>query len=489
MFEILFAHRQDAYPALPEYRSKMRWLTRPEASLFRFLYTLGSVRQYMDKVNAGSREDFGEIYSRLQGELVTSALPLHRKWRAMQDEVLAILRASVGSKRVFFFTEKTIHKVHEISAARGIKHWVEANQSRFFSRGRKLVSASERAIRKERLRVHRTELKTGDQAVVESSFHEDWNTLKVLSVRKDGRMTLSGDHAAKFVLRQSSPKEIPYGEWQITRGRLKGRIIRKLLPLDYEMYCARLGLLTTEGDVKGATPSRVVDAGFQTKNAEAFEYSSRVRSGSLKIADIVRAVLPRATYATLPVYLIRRLGYPQCGTDDGKDLMGGWRLTTPEPGLVLSVTPNASSIEYGFGYGFSPAAAIELEKATDAWWVHWRTRSTDAEALRPHLAVIARYHRAARIAVADLVRPVEVRSQLINAEGIVKDGDAKITPEGVEVDVAEYSQACNYGVDDSLFENHDASCDLLNAASAFGPTPGEAYAMAAKVLKRNMRKS
>jgi hypothetical protein len=486
MFDVLFAHRDDAYPSLPEYQRKMSYLTRPEVFLFRFLWILQSVRQYMDKVNAGSREDFDEIFSRLQAELVTGDLPLHRKWRAMQDDVMRILKKAAGRKETFFFTKATMDTLHAVTSAGGIRAWVDSNYTRFMARGKRLVKASDRAVRAERLRVHRTELRKGTVAVVDSSLRAEWNTLKVTWVRGD-HMKLSGGHKAEFKRQTHGGSDIPFGEWQITAGKLKGRNIRKLLPLDREIHAARMGLLTADGKVEMSMPSMVLDGSFQAVVPEEFTYSSRVRSGSIRISDIARDVLPKGTYATLPVYMIRRFGYPECGSDDHKDIMGGWRITTPEPGLVLSVTPCGSGIPYSIGYGFSSAAARELETAHDAWWVHQRTRTMDVEPLRPHLAVIARYSRAVRVAIADLARPTGVRDSNITAEGKVNDKDLNVTPEGEVVSGVAHSKTCNYGVDSSLFVNFDSTCDLLEAAAHFGPSVGEAYAMAAKVLKKKMR--
>ena len=113
-------------------------------------------------------------------------------------------------------------------------------------------------------------------------------------------------------------------------------------------------------------------------------------------------------WATLFAYMHRRFGPPHIGGDDYKDLSGKWVLSTPDPAVFLLVNPSLS----GPGFSFTPcithteSAAKRIHRASDLGL------SADR---------VAEVKDAYKAGLLDLLRPVSVRNNHINALGEVLD--------------------------------------------------------------------
>ena len=60
-------------------------------------------------------------------------------------------------------------------------------------------------------------------------------------------------------------------------------------------------------------------------------------------------ILPNGNYSSLFVYMFRRFGIPEWGSDPYKEI-ACWFITTPDPAVVLIVSPRPSGLRYSFGY-------------------------------------------------------------------------------------------------------------------------------------------
>lgn len=107
-------------------------------------------------------------------------------------------------------------------------------------------------------------------------------------------------------------------------------------------------------------------------------------------------------WATLFAYMHRRFGPPHLGGDDYKDLSAGWMLTTPDQDVFVAVSPSLS----GPGFSFVPYVAAVAGRG-------YRT----AEDLKLPDARVEEICKAYRDTLVDLLRPVCVRDQYINALG------------------------------------------------------------------------
>jgi hypothetical protein len=105
-------------------------------------------------------------------------------------------------------------------------------------------------------------------------------------------------------------------------------------------------------------------------------------------------------YGPLFVYMFRRFGVSEWGSDPYKDI-ACWYLTTPDPHVVLWVKPCVLGAKYSFGYG---VAGDTYDNGRD-----------DAQ--------VAAVNQALRAAVRDLLVPTNVRDTCINAAGRVADED------------------------------------------------------------------
>lgn len=127
-------------------------------------------------------------------------------------------------------------------------------------------------------------------------------------------------------------------------------------------------------------------------------------------------------YGPLFVYLFRRFGPSEWGSDDHKSI-AGWFLTTPNPDVILWVTPCVYGGKYSFGYG------VHIDKYNDR-----RNEQQRCE-------VVA----AMQATMQDLLSPVFVRDTAINALGRVAD-------DAVGEDVVSPFKWAGYGVEHDYFE-------------------------------------
>jgi len=130
-------------------------------------------------------------------------------------------------------------------------------------------------------------------------------------------------------------------------------------------------------------------------------------------------ILPDGDYASLFVYMFRRFGIPESGSDDYKEI-ACWYLTTPDPAVGLMVSPRPNGLRYSFGYLVD----------TDVYNYH---SHDDVEAIR------LKIEPSLKQAMKDLLIPTNVRDTFINAVGRVKDDDIGKTTCG-------YSKWAGYGV-------------------------------------------
>lgn len=82
-------------------------------------------------------------------------------------------------------------------------------------------------------------------------------------------------------------------------------------------------------------------------------------------------------YGSLFAYLFRRFGYPNVGWDDYKQLVQ-YYLSTPDPDMVLSVTPCISgSLRLSYSFYVADARHEEVEQYDRRPLTEWRTRCLD----------------------------------------------------------------------------------------------------------------
>jgi hypothetical protein len=160
-------------------------------------------------------------------------------------------------------------------------------------------------------------------------------------------------------------------------------------------------------------------------------------------------------WAYLHTYMHRRFGPAPIGGDDYKDLSASWLLSTPDPDVFLLVSPSLNGPYHSFSAYVKDSGGEGSRRTTPL-----------AE------DVIQRTANAARIAVLDLLRPVAVRDQWINAVGIVSD-DSPLLEEGDEDNdydmsgglplAAKFAASAGYGMPLGLFGGKDwpRFCRLL----------------------------
>ncbi len=105
-------------------------------------------------------------------------------------------------------------------------------------------------------------------------------------------------------------------------------------------------------------------------------------------------------YGPLFVYMFRRFGVSEFGSDPYKEI-ASWFVTTPNPHVILWVSPSVSGAEHSFGYG------VDSRKYNN----------------RHDAAQVAEVNEALRAAVRDLLTWTNVRDVCINALGVVDDWD------------------------------------------------------------------
>ena len=114
-------------------------------------------------------------------------------------------------------------------------------------------------------------------------------------------------------------------------------------------------------------------------------------------------IFPKGNYSSLFVYMFRRFGIPENGSDPYKEI-ACWHLTTPDPAVVLMVCPRPSGLRYSFGYIVNTAV------------YNYHTHD-EVEAIRKEI------EPSLKQSMKDLLVPTNVRDVYINAVGRVKDDD------------------------------------------------------------------
>lgn len=110
------------------------------------------------------------------------------------------------------------------------------------------------------------------------------------------------------------------------------------------------------------------------KSWRGLSFRSYVEDGlSMCLSDpIIKSIVgDEIDYGKLFAYLFRRFGYPNSGWDDYKQLVT-YYLTTPHPGMILSITPyvgDTSAISLRFLVEGSAANAIDAyaQRPREAW--------------------------------------------------------------------------------------------------------------------------
>ncbi len=170
--------------------------------------------------------------------------------------------------------------------------------------------------------------------------------------------------------------------------------------------------------------------------------------------DIVleESPLNEVTYATLFTYMQRRFGASPFGSDDYKDLCGGWMLRTPSPSLLVMVTPAFN----GAYFCFRP---VYLRSANDDKKAHY------IEELNLPRKMILELKSAYKKLLLDLLRPVCVRDAFFNAVGEVSEDSAlmKSNRDGDLIYKADFHESAGYGVPPGLVgcDAYPLLCNML----------------------------
>jgi len=130
-------------------------------------------------------------------------------------------------------------------------------------------------------------------------------------------------------------------------------------------------------------------------------------------------------YASLFVYMFRRFGIPENGSDPYKEI-ACWYLTTPDPAVALMVSPRPSGLRYSFGYLVN----------TNVYSYH---SHDDVEAIK------RRIEPSLKQSMKDLLIPTNVRDSFINAVGKVSDDDIGRT-------TCDYSKWAGFGITSDYYE-------------------------------------
>lgn len=165
--------------------------------------------------------------------------------------------------------------------------------------------------------------------------------------------------------------------------------------------------------------------GFRFENPEIYNLTDPV---------LRETPLADCNFAMLFAYMHRRFGQPFIPGDDYKDLSASWIITTPDPDLALLVRPSLSG----------------------AWNSFVLMARHGVKQPRPGEARYAEYEHAYRIALLDLLRPVNVRDQSFNAMGKLDDDDDLISYDENR-DEADYAvpfhPSCGWAMPQGLFGN------------------------------------
>lgn len=130
-------------------------------------------------------------------------------------------------------------------------------------------------------------------------------------------------------------------------------------------------------------------------------------------------IMLNGNYSSLFVYMYRRFGISESGSDPYKEI-ACWYITTPDPAVALMVSPRPSGLRYSFGYLID----------TNVYNYH---SHDDIEAIK---TVIEPFLKQS---MKDLLIPTNVRDVFINAVGKVSDDD-------IGRNTCNYSKWAGYGV-------------------------------------------
>ena len=136
-------------------------------------------------------------------------------------------------------------------------------------------------------------------------------------------------------------------------------------------------------------------------------------------------IFPNGNYSSLFVYMFRRFGIPENGSDPYKEI-ACWYLTTPDPAVALMVSPRPSGLRYSFGYWVN----------TNVYGYH---SHDDIEAIR------LKIEPPLKQSMKDLLTPTNVRDVFINAVGKVSDDDIGRT-------TCDYFKWAGFGVTSDYYE-------------------------------------
>ncbi len=110
-------------------------------------------------------------------------------------------------------------------------------------------------------------------------------------------------------------------------------------------------------------------------------------------------ILPDGDYASLFVYMFRRFGISEHGSDPYKEI-ACWYITTPDPAVLLIVSPRPSGLRCSFGYEINTNAYDDF--------------SRDIEPIK-------KVESALKASMKDLLIPTNIRDCFMNAIGKVSD--------------------------------------------------------------------
>jgi len=136
-------------------------------------------------------------------------------------------------------------------------------------------------------------------------------------------------------------------------------------------------------------------------------------------------ILPNGDYASLFVYMYRRFGISEYGSDPYKEIVC-WYLTTPDPAVVLMVSPRPSGLRYSFGY--------VVDTRVYDYYSH-----DEVEAIRIEI------EPALKQSMKDLLTPTNVRDVYINAVG-------KVSDDAIGRTTCNYSKWAGFGVTSDYYE-------------------------------------
>lgn len=135
--------------------------------------------------------------------------------------------------------------------------------------------------------------------------------------------------------------------------------------------------------------------------------------------EFADSILAGGNYASLFVYMFRRFGISEYGSDPYKEI-ACWYLTTPDPAVVLLVSPRPSGLRLSFGYMIN----------TEVY--HYKSHD-DIEAIRLKIEPFLKQ------AMSDLLTPTNIRDVFINAVGKINDDIKMARP-------CAYSKWAGFGV-------------------------------------------